>query len=234
MRIPTLYDITTILRNIVKGMPKDLESTCDRLNTFAWLFAMSDLNATNAEVTYKKYRNGEFYVRNYEKTNQKGDLITQYPVLAVDNVTATITNLLAPSFKIYNFDFSVWDLYVPAGTKEGCTRCEDRTRKQVEIDTENMLEYVLKELVDFILISNGTNEYWVTSTWFSSVLNTCFDPREYYQVCAISPYLQSPVNITREWGGQDNLVGATARLRIKIARSCTNDIEVDYCDVEPC
>ena len=223
------------LRKIVACMPSDFAQDCKRINTFGWLWDMSELNAENMEVTKRKYDRGEFYIRPYEQSKRRAKIETKYPVLAADSVKSRITSLCPPSFEEIEIILSVWDKYVEKGSKgERCEGCEDRTKKEIECDTKAMLEYVLNELEDLVLFSNGEEHVWLSNTFFNSAQNECYPYSEYKPICHAKSQILGSIDITHEWGGTHNLIGTSARFIIKVGRNCKNAIKADYCNCEEC
>lgn len=232
--IPTVTDFIAAFRTIVACMPKELASECKRINSFAWLWDASELNAENMLATKKKYEKGEFYIRSYERTNKRGQLVTEYPVLAVDIVKSRITSLTPPVFEEIPITLWVWAKYVEKGSGERCEPCEDKTKKELEQDTKFMLNYVINELDDLIYITDGTEKVWVSETFYRSVDNTCYTRPKWTVLCNAKAHIIGGINMAHDFGGAHDLIGTLATFTLRVGRPCKNQIRPDYCNCEEC
>ena len=150
----TMQDVCAIFYKIIACMPEEMLNECQRVNTFAYLMDMADLNAENAVMWAKNARKGEYFNRRWEMQGQPmttNSIFTNYPALLLDNVTGTYEDITNSGWLTYPLILSVWDKYEPDGNSANeCPECIDRTRKEVERDTEKALEWILREFKEFI------------------------------------------------------------------------------------
>lgn len=82
--ITNISDIYGILRSIVIH---DAPAACGRLNCFAVLDRIQQLNATNAEMSFKHYTQGLFWARDwYNKGASPNELSKEYDILLVESL----------------------------------------------------------------------------------------------------------------------------------------------------
>ena len=229
-----LFDVCEIAKTIVMYMPEDYN--CQRLNSFAWISELNELNTENILATEKSIDEGEAWFRHVAETKDYSKIYTQYPVLAMDSVKGMIKKFCTPEqYEETEITFWALDKYVANAEKdnESCDDCMYRSKKRVEHDMRKAIDYFINQFTQFGLLYDVANQRYI---WTNIEERPAIyaDQRLFTDCCVriSNKIVTNSVDIGPVNGGAHNLLGCFVTLSIKESFACKVDHKPDY-SVDP-
>ncbi len=225
----TLYHVYRLFREAVMAYPIT-ELKCNYPQTFALLQDYTTLNIANLGKTIQDYKDGVFYSRAWNATNQSASTITwQYPLVGIQHYNFEAINMQHKNGIVHhNLTVGVYDL--KEEVSGGKNKCADRPIAKIETDTEKILFGVLEyiRLIEKATINGGDPNYY--SKKYLDYRISEGDTVKTLAHMFIFPSGEPWYGVRAETG-IEKVYGT--ELRIKVAVHPCNELEYNFNIVEP-
>lgn len=215
----TLEDILLIFRSIVIAFPWHNKR---RLNTYALVDNIRDLNAENLQKNYEQFDAGYFWAREWVDSGASRDTLkTDYDLLFLECKQMTILDLFRNPKPVS------YKIFITIASPVKCNDGTERSWEQVDRDNREMMVMVLTELYtvklyEITIEAVGEGEGETYHQWMTPGEAAAYDALERYTVIdtckelrnfIIDPNIQP--NIFTSNFGVDNLRTQTVELNFK-------------------